>query len=144
MVFYTASRQSPYTGGSSWLDTASAWQGKTTRAAAEAPRLWQVCVYTRTEDSDFVHDVALRLRVPSQAIATKTADKERDILEKKAWALAKSPFQMLLMTGLMLWMSGSSIQIFSIITLFMAVSQPVKALMSVKTGVHYPLSLTLC
>eukprot|EP00741_Cyanophora_paradoxa_P005126 tig00000863_g4968.t1 len=50
--------------------------------------------------------------------------------QKKAWELATSPGKNLLMTGFMLWMSGSGIHIFSIIVIFMAMQGPVQALMN--------------
>jgi hypothetical protein len=52
---------------------------------------------------------------------------------KKAWELAQSPIKQLPMTAIMMYMSGNSLQIFSIMMVFMAFSNPIKALLSTNT-----------
>jgi hypothetical protein len=49
---------------------------------------------------------------------------------KKAWEVAKSPTKQLPMTAIMMYMSGNTLQIFSIMMVFMAFSNPIKALMA--------------
>eukprot|EP00033_Pygsuia_biforma_P000906 GCRY01001046.1.p1 GENE.GCRY01001046.1~~GCRY01001046.1.p1 ORF type:complete len:160 (-),score=11.90 GCRY01001046.1:193-672(-) len=47
---------------------------------------------------------------------------------KKAWDLALSPFKQLFMTFLMLYMSGSTVNVFSIMIIAMAVSKPLSGI----------------
>lgn len=65
--------------------------------------------------------------------AVITADKELAAKQKQAMAIAYGPGKNLLSTGFMLWMSGSSIQIFSIMMTGMALINPLKALTTVST-----------
>jgi len=55
---------------------------------------------------------------------------EKSAKSKHAMSLAIAPGKALFQTAFMLWMSGSSIQIFSIYTLFNALSTPVKGIFS--------------
>lgn len=48
--------------------------------------------------------------------------------------IATSPGKQMLMTGLMLWMSGNSLQIFSIMMLGMAFWTPIQKLMTVNSA----------
>lgn len=57
-----------------------------------------------------------------------SADKEKAAKQKQAMAVAFAPGKNLLSTAFMLWMSGSSIQIFSIMMTGMALINPIKAL----------------
>lgn len=50
---------------------------------------------------------------------------------KKAWEVALAPVKSLPMTALMMYMSGNSLQIFSIMMVFMAFKNPVVGLMAV-------------
>eukprot|EP00300_Choanocystis_sp_HF-7_P042047 c881_g1_i1.p1 GENE.c881_g1_i1~~c881_g1_i1.p1 ORF type:complete len:178 (+),score=28.66 c881_g1_i1:125-658(+) len=63
---------------------------------------------------------------------TPTADqlKEQDVLKvRRAWQLAMSPFQSsVLMTGIMLYMAGSTLNIWSIMMTFFALSSPISAI----------------
>src|SRR4051812_21082031 len=52
-------------------------------------------------------------------------------------AQATAPGKQLFMTALMLWMSGSSLQIFSIMMLVMAFWQPLQKLISVNAGSEF-------
>ena len=61
------------------------------------------------------------------ALAAERADK----IYQSAMATAKQPGSQLLMTGFMLWMSGNALQIFSIMTLGMALFQPLQRLFEV-------------
>ena len=45
-----------------------------------------------------------------------------------------SPGKNFMMTGLMLWMSGSGVHIFSIMITFYAIYNPVKSALTVNTG----------
>ena len=56
---------------------------------------------------------------------------EMDTLKvKKAWEVALAPVKSLPMTGIMMYMSGNSLQIFSIMMVMMAFKNPLTALMS--------------
>lgn len=49
---------------------------------------------------------------------------------KKAWEVALAPVKGLPMTGIMMYMSGNSLQIFSIMMVFMAFKNPLMGLIS--------------
>lgn len=49
---------------------------------------------------------------------------------KKAWEVALAPVKALPMTGIMMYMSGNSLQIFSIMMVFMAFKNPLVGLMN--------------
>jgi len=55
-----------------------------------------------------------------------------ELVRQSAMAMATQPGKQLLMTAFMLWMAGSSLQIFSIMMLGMAVVQPIRAIMGYK------------
>ena len=55
-------------------------------------------------------------------------EQEKAAKSKHAMSLAMAPGKALFQTAFMLWMSGSSIQIFSIYTLFNALSTPIKGI----------------
>jgi ER membrane protein complex subunit 4 len=50
---------------------------------------------------------------------------------KKAWEVALGPVKGLPMTAIMMYMSGNSLQIFSIMMVFMAFKNPIMGLMAV-------------
>ncbi len=50
---------------------------------------------------------------------------------KKAWEVALAPVKNLPMTAIMMYMSGNSLQIFSIMMVFMAFKNPIMGLMGV-------------
>ncbi|KAK4130506.1 hypothetical protein BT67DRAFT_390971 [Trichocladium antarcticum] len=57
---------------------------------------------------------------------TPPTPEEMDTLKvKKAWELALGPVKSLPMTGIMMYMSGNSLQIFSIMMVFMAFKNPI-------------------
>ncbi|KAM0261692.1 hypothetical protein ACHAQJ_002144 [Trichoderma viride] len=69
-------------------------------------------------------DVKVQPRKPPSA-------EERDTLKvKKAWEVALAPVKGLPMTAIMMYMSGNSLQIFSIMMVFMAFKNPIVGLMS--------------
>ncbi|PNP45844.1 hypothetical protein TGAMA5MH_02584 [Trichoderma gamsii] len=69
-------------------------------------------------------DVKTQPRKPPSA-------EERDTLKvKKAWEVALAPVKGLPMTAIMMYMSGNSLQIFSIMMVFMAFKNPIVGLMS--------------
>jgi len=49
---------------------------------------------------------------------------------KKAWEVALAPIKSLPMTGLMMYMSGNSLQIFSIMMVFMAFKNPIMGILA--------------
>eukprot|EP00485_Elphidium_margaritaceum_P022533 CAMPEP_0202711184 /NCGR_PEP_ID=MMETSP1385-20130828/23039_1 /ASSEMBLY_ACC=CAM_ASM_000861 /TAXON_ID=933848 /ORGANISM="Elphidium margaritaceum" /LENGTH=186 /DNA_ID=CAMNT_0049370867 /DNA_START=36 /DNA_END=596 /DNA_ORIENTATION=+ len=55
-------------------------------------------------------------------------DDRQSILMRQAWAQAKSPGKQIMMTGLMMWMSGSTMSIFTLMMMTMAMVQPITAL----------------
>lgn len=68
--------------------------------------------------------------VKAQPRKPPSAD-ERDTLKvKKAWEVALAPVKGLPMTAIMMYMSGNSLQIFSIMMVFMAFKNPIVGLMN--------------
>lgn len=65
--------------------------------------------------------------------AARDEAKQADLLYKSAMAMAQAPGKQLFMTAFMLWMSGNSLQIFSIMMLGMALWTPLSELFSVQT-----------
>eukprot|EP00457_Paulinella_chromatophora_P015885 gb/GEZN01016579.1/.p1 GENE.gb/GEZN01016579.1/~~gb/GEZN01016579.1/.p1 ORF type:complete len:223 (-),score=37.50 gb/GEZN01016579.1/:107-775(-) len=61
----------------------------------------------------------------------KAVDSKQEMIKGQAMATARAPVQQLFMTCMMLWMSGSTLQIFSIMMLSMAIWTPVQALFNV-------------
>jgi hypothetical protein len=60
---------------------------------------------------------------------------EMDTLKlKKAWEVALAPVKGLPMTAIMMYMSGNSLQIFSIMMVFMAFKNPLVGLMNTNTA----------
>ena len=56
---------------------------------------------------------------------------EMDTLKlKKAWEVALGPIKGLPMTGIMMYMSGNSLQIFSIMMVFMAFKNPIMGILA--------------
>jgi len=68
-----------------------------------------------------------------ERVVTKKVDMMQLKL-KKAKELAWSPAKNFMMTGLMLWMSGSGVHIFSIMITGMAIYNPVKSALTVNTA----------
>eukprot|EP01035_Chromulina_nebulosa_P019528 gene19528-25425_t len=62
-----------------------------------------------------------------------TEDAMITMKQRQVMSIATSPGKSLFTTAFMLWMSGSSIQIFSIMTTGMALVNPIKALFSIKS-----------
>ncbi|QPG94883.1 hypothetical protein C2857_007203 [Epichloe festucae Fl1] len=59
-----------------------------------------------------------------------SADEMETLKVKKAWEVALAPVKALPMTGIMMYMSGNSLQIFSIMMVFMAFKNPIAGLMA--------------
>ncbi|KAI5463447.1 hypothetical protein BGZ63DRAFT_353977 [Mariannaea sp. PMI_226] len=59
-----------------------------------------------------------------------TAEEMDTLKLKKAWEVALAPVKALPMTAIMMYMSGNSLQIFSIMMVFMAFKNPLMGLMS--------------
>ncbi|EPE10728.1 hypothetical protein F503_05823 [Ophiostoma piceae UAMH 11346] len=65
------------------------------------------------------------------AAKKKQTPEELETLKvKKAWEVALGPLKSLPMTGIMMYMSGNSLQIFSIMMVFMAFKNPIMGLLS--------------
>ncbi|KAI9682713.1 MAG: hypothetical protein M1829_006700 [Trizodia sp. TS-e1964] len=57
---------------------------------------------------------------------------ETDLLKiKKSWEVALGPAKQLPMTAIMMYMSGNTLQIFSVMMVFMAFQNPIKALIAI-------------
>ncbi|KAF2237018.1 hypothetical protein EV356DRAFT_512292 [Viridothelium virens] len=69
----------------------------------------------------------------SQTSARKTpTTEEMDTLKlKKAWELAIAPAKQLPMNGIMMYMSGNSLQIFSIMMVWMLFKNPINAILNI-------------
>lgn len=65
------------------------------------------------------------------AVRTPPTSEEMDVLKlKKAWEVALAPVKQLPMTAIMMYMSGNSLQMFSIMMVVMAFKNPVVGLMA--------------
>jgi hypothetical protein len=67
----------------------------------------------------------------SSAAAAANVEKTAALVYQSAMSTATAPGKQLLMTAFMLWMSGNSLQIFSIMMLGMALYQPLQRLLNV-------------
>ena len=56
------------------------------------------------------------------------------LLQKQSWSIATSPLKQLPMNAFMLWMSGNSVQIFSIIITGMMLMNGIKGVIGVGSG----------
>ncbi|KAH8895725.1 hypothetical protein GQ53DRAFT_641053 [Thozetella sp. PMI_491] len=61
---------------------------------------------------------------------TQTPEEIDTLKVKKAWEVALGPVKGLPMTGIMMYMSGNSLQIFSIMMVFMAFKNPITGLLT--------------
>lgn len=61
-------------------------------------------------------------------------DNRQTILMRQAWAKAKSPGKQILMSGLMMWMSGSTMSIFTLMMMTMVMLNPLTALVGVQSA----------
>ncbi|PHH73283.1 hypothetical protein CDD82_5552 [Ophiocordyceps australis] len=66
----------------------------------------------------------------SQSRRGPTADEMETLKLKKAWEVALAPVKSLPMTAIMMYMSGNSLQIFSIMMVFMAFKNPLVGLLN--------------
>ena len=67
----------------------------------------------------------------------------QELKNKKAWEVAKSPMSSIFMTGLMTWLSGASVNIFSISITIYTIINAVKGIFSVGTCNIYFISYIL-
>ncbi|KAK3439633.1 ER membrane protein complex subunit 4 [Eucalyptus grandis] len=65
------------------------------------------------------------------AVSRQKKDAEANWKSQKAWEVAQAPFKNLMMMGFMMWMSGSTVHLFSIGITFSALWQPLSALQGV-------------
>ncbi|KAL2004421.1 hypothetical protein VTN02DRAFT_32 [Thermoascus thermophilus] len=71
---------------------------------------------------------------PSTTTPTPSRPVETDTLKlKKAWEIALAPTKQLPMNAIMMYMSGNSLQIFSIMMVFMLFKGPIQGLMATNT-----------
>jgi len=57
-----------------------------------------------------------------------------DLLSKKAWEVATGPLKSIFMTLFVLWMSGSSVHIFSLMCLIYTLMNPIRSILSVNAA----------
>ncbi|ODN79780.1 hypothetical protein, variant 2, partial [Cryptococcus amylolentus CBS 6039] len=72
-----------------------------------------------------------RTKQPDADALAKQAQKSTELKMKRAWDLAMSPAKSLPMQGIMLYFSGSGIQIFSLGMIFMLLTQPLSAVFNI-------------
>eukprot|EP00897_Mesotaenium_endlicherianum_P008598 jgi/Mesen1/7767/ME000408S06876 len=72
----------------------------------------------------------------SSSKSVKVRDADGEMKQQKAWEAATAPVKNLFMLGFMLWMAGSTVQIFSIGIVISALWQPISALRSLNKGKH--------
>ncbi|EAW13908.1 ER membrane protein complex subunit 4 [Aspergillus clavatus NRRL 1] len=73
-------------------------------------------------------------RAQQQAAAAAAKPAETDVLKlKKAWEIALAPSKQIPMNAIMMYMSGNSLQIFSIMMVFMLFKGPIQGLISTNT-----------
>ncbi|ODN79778.1 hypothetical protein L202_03689, partial [Cryptococcus amylolentus CBS 6039] len=88
-----------------------------------------------------------RTKQPDADALAKQAQKSTELKMKRAWDLAMSPAKSLPMQGIMLYFSGSGIQIFSLGMIFMLLTQPLSAVFNIFRGIsrrHDSFSNTDC
>ena len=61
-------------------------------------------------------------------------DDRQTILMKQAWAKAKSPGKQIFMSGLMMWLSGSTMSIFTLMMMAMVMINPITSLFGVQSA----------
>ncbi|KAK0744218.1 hypothetical protein B0T18DRAFT_448704 [Schizothecium vesticola] len=67
---------------------------------------------------------------PAPARKSQTPEEMDTLKIKKAWEVALGPIKGLPMTGIMMYMSGNSLQIFSIMMVFMAFKNPLMGILA--------------
>lgn len=67
---------------------------------------------------------------PTPARKSQTPEEMDTLKIKKAWEVALGPIKGLPMTGIMMYMSGNSLQIFSIMMVFMAFKNPLMGILA--------------
>uniref|UniRef100_K3WTT5 ER membrane protein complex subunit 4 n=1 Tax=Globisporangium ultimum (strain ATCC 200006 / CBS 805.95 / DAOM BR144) TaxID=431595 RepID=K3WTT5_GLOUD len=72
-------------------------------------------------------------RENSNAVA-KTASNTQELKKKRAMEIGTAPFKSLLQTGFMMWMSGSSVNIFSIMVTGMIIMNTLKSFFNIQTA----------
>ncbi|CAD6980551.1 unnamed protein product [Tilletia controversa] len=71
-----------------------------------------------------------RSTASTKTLARPTPAQHSALQQAKAWEIALAPAKSLPMNGIMLYMSGSGVQIFSMMAVGMLVTNPIKALTS--------------
>jgi hypothetical protein len=79
-----------------------------------------------------------RSNKPTAAVRIVPSPAEVESLkQKKAWDVAMAPAKSVPMNAFMLYMSGSGVQIFSMMVVGMLLTNPLKAILSIKTGTFH-------
>merc|ERR1712003_317692 len=69
-----------------------------------------------------------------QVVGGGKKDDRKAILMRQAWNKAKSPGKQIMMSGLMMWLSGSTMSIFTLMMMAMVMINPTTALFSVQSA----------
>ena len=70
----------------------------------------------------------------SSSSSSSRRDDRQSILMKQAWAKAKSPAKQIFMSGLMMWLSGSTMSIFTLMMMAMVMINPLTSLFQVQSA----------
>uniref|UniRef100_A0A7S4HY57 ER membrane protein complex subunit 4 n=1 Tax=Vannella robusta TaxID=1487602 RepID=A0A7S4HY57_9EUKA len=82
----------------------------------------------------FQQDFSVVEQNTSKAASRDRRTAKAQLKSKKAWEVAKSPMGGIFMTMFMLWLSGSSVNIFSISITMYSLINPIKAIFNVSSG----------
>lgn len=88
--------------------------------------MWQVALDRSKETLE--EPLGYRTQISESEESGRRARDLTKVKQKKAWDMAKSPAKSIFFTMLMLWMSGSSINIFSIMMVGMALWTPLRSM----------------
>jgi hypothetical protein len=76
-----------------------------------------------------------QIAAAKQTVRKPPTTEETDTLKlKKAWEIAIAPIKQLPMTGIMMYMSGNGLQIFSIMMVVMAFKNPIMGLLATNSA----------
>ncbi len=81
-----------------------------------------------------MHSIAVNCRPVLVQTTGRASNDSSELFLKKAMDLARAPFSGLFMKAFMMYMIGSSINIFTIFAVSTALTQPIKAIADTATG----------
>lgn len=109
-----------------WLDHSQGLQADLGRTNVPAPPGFVPVAHPR--------DVARASAAPSPDAVARQAKQSTDIKMRRAWDLALAPAKSLPMQAIMLYFSGSGVQIFSLGMIFMLLTSPITAVLNLFGG----------